>query len=317
MSRKRRPPVNPYHQFTKAEWARLRADEPMTLTGPDIDRLRSLNDPISLEEAEQVYLPLTRLLSFYVEAIQRLHHASKSFLGTNGDKVPFIIGVAGSVAVGKSTTARILRALLQRWPSSPKVDLVTTDGFLYSNAVLEERGLAERKGFPESYDRGRFVDFLAAVKSGQPKVPAPVYSHLVYDVVPGEEVIVDRPDILIVEGLNILQPGELPRTGNPILFASDFLDFSIYIDAEEEDLQRWFVERFLRLRDTAFRDPESFFHRFSKLTEQEAIDMAVMVWKQINLPNLTENIIPTRGRADLILKKDADHTIGHVALRKL
>ncbi len=317
MSRKRRPPVDPYHRFTKSEWARLRADEPMTLTGADVDRLRSLNDPISLEEAEQVYLPLTRLLSFYVEAIQRLHHASKSFLGTDGDKVPFIIGVAGSVAVGKSTTARILRALLQRWPSSPQVDLVTTDGFLYSNAVLEERGLAERKGFPESYDRGRFVEFLAAVKSGQPKVPAPVYSHLVYDVVPGEEVIVDRPDILIVEGLNILQPGELPKTGNPILFASDFLDFSIYIDADEDDLQRWFVERFFRLRETAFQDPQSFFHRFSKLSETEAMDMAVMVWKQINLPNLVQNVLPTRGRADLILKKDADHTIGHVSLRKL
>lgn len=306
----------PYYQFTIAEWAALRDGEPMTLSAEDIKRLRSLNDPISLEEAEQVYLPLTRLLSFYVEAVQGIHNATTAFLGTNGEKVPFILGVSGSVAVGKSTTSRVMHALLQRWPNSPKVDLVTTDGFLYPNAVLESRGMMERKGFPESYDRARFVRFLADIKSGRRKVAAPVYSHLVYDVVPGEEVIVDQPDILIVEGLNILQPGELPRDGKPILFASDFIDFSIFIDAEEADLRSWFTQRFQRLRETAFKDPNSFFHQFSKLTDLEAMDMAVGIWSNINLPNLTENILPTRGRADLVLTKRTDHSIDHVALRK-
>jgi len=309
--------IDAYHQFTKSEWAHLRADEKMTLTGPDVERLRSLNDPISLDEAEQIDLPLTRLLSFYVEAVQGIHHASTRFLGTNGDKVPFILGVAGSVAVGKSTTSRILRALLQRWPSSPKVDLVTTDGFLYPNKILEARGWMERKGFPESYDRARFVKFLADIKSGKPKVSAPVYSHLVYDVLPGEKVVIDHPDILIVEGLNILQPGDLPKSGTPIVFASDFLDFSVYIDADERHLLDWFIARFQRLRETAFKDPASFFHKFSKLSDNEALALATSIWNGINLPNLTENIRPTRGRADLILTKNKDHSIGHVALRKL
>lgn len=290
----------------------------MTLDASDIERLRSLNDPISMVEAEQIYLPLTRLLSFYVEAVDGLHRAAGRFLGTNGtERTPFIIGVAGSVAVGKSTTARILQALLQRWPSSPRVDLVTTDGFLYANSVLEERGLMERKGFPESYDRPAFVGFLSDVKSGRRNIPVPTYSHLVYDVIPGEEIIVDKPDILIVEGLNILQPGELPASGNPIVFASDFLDFSVYIDADEDHLRKWFVDRFFRLRETAFRDPTSFFHRFSKLSAEEAEAMATYVWNEINLPNLQENILPTRGRADLILTKSEDHTIGKVSLRKL
>src|SRR5690606_35604754 len=307
----------PYITFTIEEWARLRADEPMTLEAADIESLRTLNDPISLAEAEVVYLPLTRLLSFYVEAIQNLHAVSSRFLGHNGAKVPFIIGVAGSVAVGKSTTARILRALLRRWPSSPRVDLITTDGFLHPNKVLNERGLMERKGFPESYDRAAFVDFLAAVKSGKPKVSAPVYSHLVYDVVPGEKGIVESPDILIVEGLNILQPGDLPRTGTPIVFASDFIDFSIYIDADEDVLESWYVERFMKLRQTAFRDPKSFFKRFAELSESAAIGTAETIWKNINLPNLRENILPTRSRADLVLKKGADHAIHEVALRKI
>ena len=311
------PGIMPYQTFSMHEWAVLRDGEPMTLNAADIDRLHALNDPISLAEAENVYLPLTRLLSLYVEAIQELHQASNAFLSSKGPKVPFIIGVAGSVAVGKSTTSRILQALLQRWPSSPRVALVTTDGFLYPNSVLEDRGLTERKGFPESYDRTGFIAFLSAVKSGRRRVAAPVYSHLVYDVKPNEFIVVDQPDILIVEGLNILQPGELPKTGKPILFASDFLDFSVYIHADEVHLRNWFVERFLRLRDTAFRDPKSFFHQFSQMSEKDAIAMAIEVWDTINLPNLLDNVLPTRGRADLILTKAEDHTIETVQLKKL
>jgi type I pantothenate kinase len=311
------PGIAPYQTFSKYEWAELRNDEPMTLDAADVERLHALNDPISLIEAENVYLPLARLLSLYVEAVQKLHHASNAFLGTRRAKVPYVIGVAGSVAVGKSTTSRILHALLQRWPSSPRVSLVTTDGFLYPNRVLEERGLMDRKGFPESYDRTRFVSFLSAVKSGRRHVTAPVYSHLIYDVEPDKHVMIDRPDILIVEGLNILQPGELPKTGKPILFASDFLDFSVYIHAEEPYLRKWFIERILKLRETAFRDPESFFHQFSRLSEQETIDMAIDVWARINLPNLEDNVLPTRGRADLILTKAEDHTIETVQLKKL
>ena len=307
----------PYHRFTRAEWSRFRDGEPMTLNADDVKRLRTLNDPISLEEAEEIYLPLARLLSFYVEATQGLHHASTRFLGADDRKVPYIIGVAGSVAVGKSTTARILRALLQRWKTSPKVDLVTTDGFLYPNAVLEERGLMDRKGFPESYDRTRFIGFLSDIKSGKAHVKVPVYSHLVYDVVQGQEVDIDRPDILIVEGLNILQPGELPRTGRPIVFASDFLDFSIYIDADEDDLTTWFLERFLRLRETAFADEKSFFHRFSLMSEEEAKTFGRWVWETINRPNLRDNILPTRSRADLILKKGTSHAIEEVELRRV
>ncbi len=308
--------LSPYHQFTKSEWAKLRADEPMTLKEEDIEKLRSIDDPISLSEAEEIYLPLTRLLSFYVEAVQGVHRATTKFLGTNGDKAPFIFGIVGSVAVGKSTTARIMQALLQRWPSSPKVDLVTTDGFLLPNKELEKRNLMERKGFPESYDRARFVNFLADIKSAKRNVSAPIYSHLTYDIVEGEKIIIDRPDILIVEGLNILQPGELPKSGNPILFASDFIDFSLYIDADENDLLNWFIERFHRLRKTAFKDPKSFFHSFSKLSHDEAVKLATKYWEEINLANLKQNILPTRGRADLILTKDSDHTISHVALRK-
>lgn len=314
----RSPALDPYHHFTKAEWSKLRDGQPMTLDQSDIDRLRGLTDPISLEEAEEVYLPISRLLSYYVEAIQGLHNVQSRFLQTpHGHKVPFIIGVAGSVAVGKSTTARILQALLSRWPSTPRVDLVTTDGFLYPNAVLAEKGMMERKGFPESYDRARFVNFLADIKSGKANVKVPVYSHLVYDVVEGTEITIDRPDILIVEGLNILQAGELPRTGKPILFASDFLDFSVYIDADNDDLEDWFMQRFFRLRETAFKDPTSFFRRFAEMSEEEAGSFGRQVWRSINLRNLVDNVLPTRGRADLILKKGKDHLIENVSLRRV
>lgn len=310
-------PLIPYRHFSKAEWEALRDGERMTLTAADVERLRSLSDPISLEEAERVYLPLSRLLSLYVEAVQNLHAVSKRFLNTNGEKVPFVIGIAGSVAVGKSTTARILHALLQRWPSSPRVDLVTTDGFLYPNAVLNERGLMRRKGFPESYDRARLVGFLADVKSGRARIEVPVYSHLVYDVVPGEHAIVDRPDILIIEGLNILQPGMPRTTGEPILFASDFIDFSIYVDADEADLERWYMARFFRLRETAFRDPSSFFRRYADMSREEAGRFGLDNWRSINLPNLVENIAPTRSRADLIFRKGSDHLLERVSLRPL
>jgi type I pantothenate kinase len=312
-----KPEFAPYLRFSKDEWAQYRGGQPMTLSAEDIERLRALNDPISLEEAEAIYLPLARLLSLHVEAAQALSGTTGKFLGTDGRRVPYVIGVAGSVAVGKSTTARILRALLRRWPTSPQVDLVTTDGFLYPNAVLEQRGLMDRKGFPESYDRARFVGFLSDVKSGKPEVRVPAYSHLVYDIIPDEFTTVAQPDILIVEGLNILQPGELPKTGKPILFASDFLDFSIYIDAAEADLRRWFLERFFKLRETAFQDEKSFFHRFALMSAEEAGKLGVWVWENINLPNLRDNILPTRSRARLILKKGSSHHIEDVALRRI
>lgn len=309
--------IAPHRVFTREEWANLRADTPMTLTQDDLVRLQSLNDPISLDEVTQIYLPLSRLLSLYVAATQGLHDATRTFLGVQDGVTPFIIGLAGSVAVGKSTAARVLRALLQRWPNTPKVDLIATDGFLLPNEVLREEGMMERKGFPESYDRVGLSAFLADIKAGKPRVTAPVYSHLAYDIVPGETVVVDRPDILILEGLNVLQTSKPPRDGRVIPFVSDFFDFSIYLDADEEVIERWYVERFLRLRETAFQDPESYFHRYAAVDDAEAERIATGLWTRINLLNLRENILPTRPRADLILTKSDDHRIETVALRRL
>jgi type I pantothenate kinase len=310
--------ISPYRTFTREEWAGLRADQPMTLSGDEVMQLQSLNDPISLEEVIAIYLPLSRLLSLYVAATQGLFRATQRFLmAENERKSPYIIGVAGSVAVGKSTTARVLKALLARWPNTPKVDLLTTDGFLLPNAELQRQGLMERKGFPESYDTGKLLRFLNAIKAGRAAVKAPLYSHLVYDVVPGEEVVIDRPDILIVEGLNVLQPARMPRDGKAIPFVSDFFDFSIFLDADETDLHRWYIDRFLRLRHTAFRDPKSYFHKYAELDEAEAVNIADGLWNRINLVNLHENVLPTRQRASLILRKGESHRIEEVALRRL
>jgi type I pantothenate kinase len=309
--------LSPYRIFSRAEWAEKRADTPMTLKPDEVSRLRSLHDRLDMKEVEEIYLPLSRLLSLYVAATQRLFKAQQGFLGTEDVKMPYIIGVAGSVAVGKSTTARVLQALLARWPNVPKVDLITTDGFLFPNAVLEREGLLERKGFPESYDRPALLRFLSDVKAGRRPARAPVYSHLIYDVMPNQWIEIDRPEILIVEGLNVLQAGHLPRDGKAIPFVSDFFDFSIYLDADETVLLQWYVHRFLTLRGTAFSDPKSYFHRYSKLTDAEAVTTATAIWNRINLLNLHENIQPTRQRADLILKKGESHLVEEVALRKL
>jgi type I pantothenate kinase len=309
--------LSPYRIFSRKEWAALRDDTPMTLDAGEIAALRSMYDRLDLKEVEEIYLPLSRLLSIYVTATQRLYYAQRRFLGIEDRKMPYIIGVAGSVAVGKSTTARVLQALLARWPNVPKVDLFTTDGFLYPNAILEREGLMERKGFPESYDLPALLRFLSDIKAGRRPARAPVYSHLVYDVMPNQWIEIDRPDILIVEGLNVLQTGRPPKDGKAIPYVSDFFDFSVYLDAAEDVLQRWYVDRFLTLRGTAFRDPKSYFHRYSKLSDVEAIETAASIWTRINLLNLDENILPTRQRADLILKKGESHLIEEVALRRL
>jgi type I pantothenate kinase len=309
--------LSPYRVFRRAEWAALRKDTPMTLTAGEIAQLRSLNDRLDISEVEEIYLPLSRLLSMYVAATQRLFDAQQGFLGTEDAKMPYIIGVAGSVAVGKSTTARVLQALLMRWPNTPRVDLLTTDGFLFPNAVLEREQLMDKKGFPESYDLPALLRFLSDVKAGRRPVRAPVYSHLIYDVMPNEWVEIDRPDILIVEGLNVLQAGRVPKDGKAIPFVSDFFDFSVYLDADEDVLRNWYVDRFLTLRGTAFRDPMSYFHRYSRLSDEQATATATSIWSRINLVNLHDNILPTRRRADLILKKDESHAVEEVALRRL
>jgi type I pantothenate kinase len=308
---------NPYRIFTREQWAHLRDDTPMTLEPGEFDRLRSLHDRLDIKEVEDIYLPLSRLLSIYVDAAQRLYYSQRQFLGIRDRKMPYIIGIAGSVAGGKSTTARVLQALLTRWSPRPKVDLVTTDGFLYPNAVLERLGLIQKKGFPASYDLPLLLSFLSDIKSGRRGVRAPVYSHLSWDIVPNQWQEVDQPDILIVEGVNVLQTGPLPRDGKAIAVVSDFFDFSVYIDADEAVLREWYVKRWLTLRDTAFADPKSYFHRYALLSDDEAIATATAIWERTNLANLEDNILPTRPRATLILKKGADHVIETVALRRL
>lgn len=309
---------SPYHFFTSQQWAKFRADTPLTLTEDEVRRLRSLDDPIDLDEVRRIYLSLSRLLSAHVESSQLLFEQRNRFLSMSDVlKTPFVIGIAGSVAVGKSTTARILKELLARWPSSPKVDLVTTDGFLYPNAHLIKNGILNRKGFPESYDIGALLRFLSAIKAGLPNVKAPSYSHLTYDVLPDEHRLIDRPDILIFEGINVLQSRDLPADGKIVPMVSDFFDFSIYIDADEAEIHRWYVQRFMNLRHTAFRDPNSYFNRYATISEAEAQAIAEGLWENTNLKNLRENILPTRPRADLILRKGNNHLVETVALRKL
>ncbi len=309
--------LDPYVDFTREEWSRLRASTPLSLTEDDLAALRGLGEPMPMREVEEVYLPLSRLLNLRVAATRELHSVTETFLGHLHAGAPYVIGIAGSVAVGKSTIARMLQALLGRWPDHPRVDLVTTDGFLFSNNELEARGLMARKGFPESYDVRALMRFLAELKAGSPKVRAPRYSHLTYDIVDDEEIVLAAPDVVIVEGVNVLQTPSRRGRAEASVVVSDFFDFSIYVEAAEADLERWYVDRLLLLRETSLHDPRSYFNFLTQYAEDATREFAESVWNQVNLVNLRENIAPTRGRAHLVLEKDREHAIRRVRLRKL
>lgn len=306
----------PFVELDRQTWSRLSAEIESPLNQADVERLRGLGDPLNIDEVREVYLPLSRLLNLYVAGAGQLHAATTTFLGEETTRTPFVIAVAGSVAVGKSTTARVLQQLLSRWPDTPNVELVTTDGFLYPNAELQRRGIMERKGFPESYDRRALLRFVSAVKSGADEVRAPWYSHVTYDIVPDRQIVVHRPDVLIVEGLNVLAPARTRPDGRSGLALSDFFDFSIYVDAKTSCIEQWYIDRFQSLRTSSFAQPESYFHRYSELSVEEAEQTARSIWKRINEPNLRDNVLPTRGRAQLVLTKDADHSIRRMLLRK-
>lgn len=317
------PPVEPQHTYSpfieldRSTWSRLAHELEQPFDQSDVERLRGLGDRLSLTEVAEVYVPLSRLLSIYVDGSAKLREASNRFLGETTRRTPFVIGVAGSVAVGKSTIARVLQEMLRRWPNTPRVELVTTDGFLYPNAELRRRGLMQRKGFPESFDRRRLLRFVSDVKSGVPEVRAPMYSHLTYDIVPNQQIVVRRPDVLIVEGLNVLAPPRARADGISGLSVSDFFDYSIYVDASHQAVRNWYVNRFMEMRSGAFADPDSYFHQYSELTDEEAVETATGIWDRINGPNLVQNVLPTRGRAKLVLSKNADHHVKRVLMRKI